>query len=166
MCAHITVRVYASPKTEIGKGDVDCERAVGGYGSSGCLLCCVFTATNLSAQDPPALLKRPERFGSLPTPTEHLSRRDLTVDAVLRSSGTGLIKDLLHMEHICTDQIEESVKFELVDERVKVTVNTSKSRAEKIVVPASDHQFPNSGEIIHRNHGDRETQLKPKERTH
>ena len=37
---------------------------------------------------PPIFLRRLERFWSLPTPTEHLSRRDPTVNAVLRSSGT------------------------------------------------------------------------------
>ena len=50
--------------------------------------CCVFTATNLSAPDPFASLRRPERFWSLPTPTEHFSRRDPTVNPVLRYSGT------------------------------------------------------------------------------
>ena len=50
--------------------------------------CCVFTATHLSAQDPFASLRRPERFWSLPTPTEHISRRDPTVNAVLRSPST------------------------------------------------------------------------------
>ena len=34
------------------------------------------------------------------------------------------------MEHIGKDQVEESVKFELFDGRVIVTVDTSKGRAE------------------------------------
>ena len=42
---------------------------------------------NLSPQAPFASLRRPERFWSLPTPTDHLSRRDPTVNAVLRFSG-------------------------------------------------------------------------------
>ena len=46
--------------------------------------CCVFTATNLPAQDPFASLRRPRHFWPLSTPTEHRSCRDSTIHALLR----------------------------------------------------------------------------------
>ena len=57
------------------------------------------------------------------------------------------------MEGICKDQVEEIAELELPDESVEVTINTSKGCAEKIDIPAADHQFPNGDEIIHCKQG-------------
>ena len=53
------------------------------------------------------------------------------------------------MEGSCKDQVEEM----LPDEPAEGTINTSKGCAEKIDIPAADHQFPSGGEIIHCKHG-------------
>ena len=45
------------------------------------------------------------------------------------------------MENICKDQVEEIVEFEQSGEPVESTINTSKGCAEKIDIPAADHQF-------------------------
>ena len=58
--------------------------SVMGLGQDSLVLC----LHNLCAQDPFASRRRPEHFWSLPTPTEHLSRRDPTVHAIRRSSST------------------------------------------------------------------------------
>ena len=50
------------------------------------------------------------------------------------------------MENACKDQVKEIVEFELFRELVEGTINTSKGCAEKIDIPAADHQFPSGGE--------------------
>ena len=59
------------------------------------------------------------------------------------------------MENVCKDQVEEIAEFELSGEPVEGAINTSNGCAEKVDVPAADHQLPNSSDIIHCNHGTR-----------
>ena len=59
------------------------------------------------------------------------------------------------MENVCKDQVEEIVEFQLSGEPVEGAINTSKGCAEKINIPAADHQFPCGGELIHCKHGPR-----------
>ena len=63
------------------------------------------------------------------------------------------LEALSHVENACKDKVKEIVEFELFRELVEGTINISKGCAEKIDIPASDHQFPSGGEIIHCKHG-------------
>ena len=59
------------------------------------------------------------------------------------------------MENICKDQVEKIVEFELSGELVEGAIKTSKGCAEKVDIPAADHQLPCGGELIHCKHGAR-----------
>ena len=57
------------------------------------------------------------------------------------------------MENVCKDQVEEIVELELSGELAEGAINASNGCAEKIDIPAADHQLPCGGELIHCKHG-------------
>ena len=106
----------------------------------------MFTGSELTELEEEPLSSRVRCFNNT------VNNRCRCAQVRLRSASFGLVGDLSHMERTCKDQVEQNAEFELPVESVEVTINPSRGCAEKIDVPAAEHQFKNGGEIIQSKH--------------